>query len=100
MLCTACQSIFRDELGFDLGWYGERKRHLTAQSLYQAVRQNCYICTAIYERCHEGDDICKLDPLQFTERVRSTKCVVALIEDYNRGVLVVDVVGDNSKFYV
>ena len=69
MLCSACQSIFRGPLIFDAEGQSDRKdHHVTAQSLAQAIRQNCYICNSAFQ--HKADTF---SPQGFEEGLDGTK---------------------------
>ena len=65
--------MFRGPLIFDERGYSEtRDHHLTAQSLAQAIRQNCYICSSTFQQ-YQGDKASILGPQRLLEEVEGTK---------------------------
>lgn len=73
MLCSACQSIFRGPLIFGESGCSERRdHHLTAQSFARAIRQNCYICSSMFQQ-YQGDIASTLGLPRFAEELEGTQ---------------------------
>ena len=75
MLCWACKSIFRGPLILSERGYcvsEERDHHLTAQSLAQAISQNCYICSSTFQQ-YQADKASTLGPQRLIEGLEGTK---------------------------